>query len=102
MILLVNKDNLFFPSKILKYLYFRRPILGITPKGSVLDCELKQAGHISLHNSDLDGIVDYLERAIFNYESLIGFNQEYWHKFEPKNVVSLYEELVLRLLDKEI
>ena len=90
----VNKDNLFFPSKILKYLYFRRPILGITPEGSVLDGELRQAGHTSIANSDLGSIVAYLERAMADYESLLNFNQDYWHRFEPKNVVAQYKELV--------
>lgn len=90
----VNKDNLFFPSKILKYLYFRRPILGITPEGSVLDGELRQAGHTSIDNSDMEGVVDYLERAMADYESLLGFNQGYWHRFEPCNVVETYKRLV--------
>lgn len=94
----VNKDNLFFPSKILKYLYFRRPILGITPEGSVLDGELRQAGHTSIANSDMEGIVEYLERAMADYESLLSFNQGYWHRFEPCNVVSEYETLIKEML----
>lgn len=94
----VNKDNLFFPSKILKYLYFRRPILGITPEGSVLDGELRQAGHTSIANSDMESIVAYLERAMADYESLLNFNQDYWHRFEPTNVVEQYKELVESLV----
>lgn len=90
----VNKDNLFFPSKILKYLYFRRPILGITPQGSVLDGELQQSGHTSIDNSDMESIVEYLERAMADYESLLNFNQDYWHRFEPKSVVEQYRGLV--------
>lgn len=94
----VNKDNLFFPSKILKYLYFRRPILGITPEGSVLDGELRHAGHTSIDNNDMESIVEYLERAMTDYESLLNFNQHYWHRFEPQNVVAQYEDLVERLV----
>lgn len=94
----VNKDNLFFPSKILKYFYYRRPILGITPKGSVLDGELQQAGHTSIDNSDLDGIISYLERAMTNYETLITFNKDYWLRFVPKNVVKQYKDLVERIV----
>lgn len=96
----VNKDNLFFPSKILKYLYFRRPILGITPSGSVLDNELKKSGHVSLDNSDHHGIVEYLFRALTNYESLLDFDQDYWHRFEPSSVIEQYEEMVNELLKK--
>ncbi len=94
----VNKDNLFFPSKILKYLYFRRPILGITPEGSVLDGELENAGHTSIANSDLEGIVNYLERAMTDYESLCNFNLNYWHRFEPMNVVAEYKQMVEKML----
>lgn len=94
----VNKDNLFFPSKILKYLYFRRPILGITPEGSVLDGELRNAGHTAIANSDMEGIVNYLERAMTDYESLCGFNLDYWHRFEPKNVVAEYQIMVEGML----
>jgi hypothetical protein len=92
----VNKDNLFFPSKILKYLYFRRPILGITPIGSVLDGELQQSGHTSIDNSDIESIVEYLERAMADYESLMNFNHDYWKRFEPTSVVEQYKELVSR------
>ena len=96
----VNKDNLFFPSKILKYFYFRRPILGITPEGSVLDGELRNAGHIAIANSDMEGIVNYLERAMTDYESLCGFNMDYWHRFEPVNVVAEYKEMVEDMLKR--
>ena len=94
----VNKDNLFLPSKILKYLYFRRPILGITPKGSVLDGELRRSGHTSIANSDMESIVEYLERAMTDYDSLLRFNHDYWHRFEPRNVVDAYGDLVERML----
>lgn len=96
----VNKDNLFFPSKILKYLYFRRPILGITPEGSVLDTELHQSGHISIVNSDLEGIVEYLGKAINDYESLLGIDQDYWHRFEPQSVVTQYKTMVKDMLNR--
>lgn len=96
----VNKDNLFFPSKILKYLYFRRPILGITPEGSVLDSELKRSGHVSLDNIDHIGIVEYLLRALTNYESLLYFNQDYWIRFEPSSVLEQYERMIKDLLLK--
>lgn len=96
----VNKDNLFFPSKILKYYYFRRPILGITPEGSVLDCELHKSNHTSIRNSDVDGISDYLERALNNYETLLDFDASYWHRFEPKNVVEEYESIIKDMLSK--
>lgn len=94
----VNKDNLFFPSKILKYLYFQRPILGITPMGSVLDNELQKAGHISIENCNEEEIVAFLERALFDYSSLLSFNVDYWKRFEPLSVVNEYSNIVDRIL----
>lgn len=90
----VNPDNIFFPSKILKYFYFQRPILGITPKGSVLDSELRQANHAVFENSDIDGISAFLFKALTRYESICSFNKAYWEKFKPVNVVNQYETLV--------
>lgn len=89
-----NKDNLFFPSKILKYLYFQRPILGITPKGSVLDIELRQSGHTSITNNDLHSIENYLVRAIIDYASLYEFDPNYWNNYLPSNVVKKYSEII--------
>lgn len=95
----VNKDNLFFPSKILKYLFFRRPILGITPNGSVLDFELRQSGHVSVANTDLQSIEKYLEKAIIDYDSLLSFNYSYWQKFQPSNIVEQYTSMINRYLN---
>ena len=96
----VNKDNLFFPSKILKYLYFRRPILGITPRGSVLENELHNASHVSIENWDVEGIISYLEQAMDDYESLLEFDVDYWLRFKPENVAAQYKILVNRMLNK--
>lgn len=95
----VTPDNrFFFPSKILKYFYFQRPILGISPKGSVLDYELRKSGHCVFDNSDNKGIAEYLYRAITDYESILNFDRDYWHRFEPCNVVSEYETLIKEML----
>ena len=90
----VNKDNFFFPSKILKYFYFQRPILGISPAGSVLHDELHRSRHAVYDCNDIDGIASFLYKAISDYDSVLGFDKNYWHRFEPKNVVSQYKELV--------
>lgn len=90
----VNKNNLFFPSKILKYLYYNKPILGITPKGSVLDYELHASGHAVFVNEDIVSIKNYLYRAITNYSSLYGFDSNYWQRFDPINVMKSYQEMI--------
>ena len=94
----INPDNIFFPSKILKYFYFRRPILGITPNGSVLDDELKASQHSCYDNRDIDGIVDYLNTAVTNYSALCNFSADYWKKFEPSAVVDSYKDAVMKMI----
>ena len=90
----VNKDNIFFPSKILKYFYFKRPIIGITPKGSVLDYELRASGHAVFTNDDIESIKQYLYRLVTNYSSVLSFNANYWHNFKPENVISYYNSII--------
>lgn len=97
----VNPDNFFFPSKIIKYFYFQRPILGITPQGSVLDFELKSAHHISIDNHNVKGITEYLQSAICNYSSLCNFDNDYYMRFSSENVMKKYSSLVSGLLSKK-
>lgn len=95
-----NPENVFFPSKILKYFYFQRPILGITPKGSVLDIELKKSKHSVFDNSDINGVVSFLYRSLTNYQSICEFDYDYWKHFDPQNVVCQYQRLIVELLNK--
>ena len=90
----VNKDNFFFPSKTLKYFYFQRPILGISPTGSVLHDELHRSKHAVYDNSDCDGIADFLYKTITDYNAVVNFDRDYWRRFNPQNVVAQYEKMV--------
>ena len=96
----VNPDNLFFPSKILKYFYFRRPVLGITPIGSVLERELRNSNHTVFSNNDTESIASFLYRAITDYPSILTFDYSYWHRFEPESVVSTYQSWIEDLVSK--
>ena len=98
----VNKTNLFFPSKILKYLYYNKPILGITPRGSVLDYELHASGHAVFMNENITGIKDYLYKAITDYSSVLNYDSYYWHRFDPKNVLQGYKRIIEERIFKNI
>lgn len=97
----VNPENFFFPSKILKYFYFQRPILGITPKGSVLDIELKKSQHFVFDNSDIKLIANFLYQSISNYDSVCRFDKNYWERFKPSRVVEQYYEMIGALLNRK-
>ena len=96
----INPNNIFFPSKILKYFYFQRPILGISPKGSVLEGELNASHHNCYDNRDINGIAECLNTAMTDYSALCNFNANYWKKFEPSAVVDCYRDAVIKMLRK--
>lgn len=93
----VGDDNLFFPSKIMKYFYYQKPILGITPSGSVLDLELAQYGCQSIDNYDIEGIITYLKKAFDDYGTLCYFDKDYWKKFTVESVTEEFMKIIGRI-----
>ncbi len=90
--------NYFFPSKILKYYYFRKPILGITPDDSVLHDELISTGHFVTNANDIQHIETFIMQCVTNYNSLLSFSRNEWEKYDKKNVAIKYEEMIKNLL----
>ena len=95
-------NNVFYPSKVIKYFYYRKPILGISPNGGVLSEELNKSRHSCFDNKDIHGIVSFLERALDDYESLLSFDMHYWEQFSLSHVVAKYNEVVEKLIDKPV
>ena len=69
--------DLNYPSKLLNYFYYRRPILGLTLEDSVAAEELDKSGNFHVRGIDVDSIALFLERAFFNYDSLDTFDKDY-------------------------
>lgn len=93
-----DQGPLFFPSKLIKYLYYEKPIIGITETDSVLDKQLKNNGHYSYTHEDIKGITEYIERAVNSYDSLLSFKKDAWKEFEISNVIKIYKSIVDKLL----
>ena len=89
-----DQGPLFFPSKLIQYYYYNRPIVGLTQEGSVLWKELKSTGHKVYHPDDIDGLERYLESALLNYNLLLNYSQNSWKRFEPKNVAEKYLDIL--------
>lgn len=87
-------ERITFPSKIMKYLFYQKPILGITPDDTVLSTELMNAGHHCYAPNDIEGISSYLHNAITDYQSLCDFKLDYWERFSIDNVVGRYQEQI--------
>ncbi len=89
-----DQGKLFFPSKIIKYFYYRKPILGLTQRGSVLDIELTRTHNYSFENNDTYGICRFLKSAVMNYPSICGNDESYWHNFAVDKINQDYSSMI--------
>lgn len=86
--------NVFFPSKLLDYFYYQKPILGITSKCGVTHDLLVEAGHFVVENGAINELVKYLSRLIEDFNSVMSFNREYYKIFSPEKVRSVYSNII--------
>ena len=89
-----------YPSKLLMYHYYRRPILSIAPSDSIIEDDMLKSGHHCFTYDDVTGIANYLNRAVEDYSSLESFDHNYWHQFTVENVANLYHQELKKLFAK--
>ena len=92
------KNNYFFPSKLLKYFSYQRPILGLVTENSVMSRELIQSGHIALPVNNTSAIKEYIYKALIDYSSLCSFNKDYRKRFYPAAVVNEFITYLNRIV----
>ena len=97
-----NQGLLFFPSKLIQYYYYNRPIIGLTQQESVLWNELTMTGHKVYCPNDFEGIKSCIETALLNYNSLLNYDHDCWTRFEPNNVVEKYIEILNNIFNYAI
>ena len=90
--------NVFFPSKLVDYFYYQRPILGISPKVGVTNEFLTASGHQCFENHNIEGISQYLEQAITDFSSLLIYDKDYYRNFLPSVIANEYERVLTGLL----
>lgn len=91
--------NIFFPSKIMKYFYYGKPILGLTPPHSALQYELEKSRNYVFSNEETESIADFLYYAITDKKYLTGFDTDYWKNFTMERVASQYLSIVEEVLN---
>lgn len=89
-----------WPSKLMLYHYYRKPILSITTKGSIIEDDMIASGHRSFYFDDIQGISNYLSMASNNYDAITHFNHNYWKQFTVENVSGMYLNIVERFFSK--
>lgn len=89
-----NQGPFFFPSKLVRYYFYNKPILALTNVGSVTYIEMRKTGHYCCLPSDLLGIKNYLIKAITDYDSLLGFDSDAWKRFDAQSVSQKYLKII--------
>ena len=96
-----SSQNIFFPSKIMKYFYYGKPILGLTPKNSALQSELSKSNNFYFSNEDYHGIAKFLYYAITNPDFSDGIDKEYWRNFTMERICPRYIDIVTQVFQKK-
>jgi len=89
-----SKENFFFPSKLIEYLTYNKPILGITSKIGVTHDILKKSGHTAIENNKINEIADYFNTVLCDYNLLMSFDRDYYKHYSPDLIVYEYIKLI--------
>lgn len=90
--------NLFYPSKLLKYFCYKKPIVGLTQLDSVVAHELNKTGNKAFEYHDYEGLAEYIHTAITDYDSVNNNDKEYYKRFLIDNTTTLYQDYVKKIL----
>lgn len=78
----------FFPSKIVEYLPFGKPIIGVTPAGSETERILHKTGNLAVSYGDIARLTELIGKALSEGDRSARFNPE---EFHISNVGRLWE-----------
>lgn len=88
------EENIFFPSKLLDYFKYKKPILGISPQIGVTNQFLKESGNYCFDNSDIEGVAGYLEKVLSNTDFIFQYDKDYYKHFLPDEIACKYREVL--------
>lgn len=89
--------NVFFPSKLVDYFYYQRPILGISPKIGVTNQFLTESANFCFTNDDVQGIGNYLIRIVTNVSSIMNYDRNFYKQFLPEEISMAYKTILKEL-----
>jgi glycosyltransferase involved in cell wall biosynthesis len=92
-----GEEGLFFPSKLTDYLAVYKPIIGIIPKNCFSREILSENGHRCFDHGEVENIANFIIGLSKRNEMEINNKIS---KLEVKNVVSIYEHSIEKLMDK--
>lgn len=92
-------EDITYPSKIIKYFFYRKPILGISPHGTVLESELVESRNFCFEPTSISEIADFIVNAISDYSSICNIDYTFWKKFEVSEVSKLYINNIKKMVN---
>lgn len=95
-----QKRNVFFPSKLVDYFYYQKPILGISPKIGVTNHFLTESRNFCYENNDIGGITSYLENLIYNFSSILNYDKHYYLNFSPNKIRNEFSRVLQFIFNK--
>ena len=90
----------FYPSKLMMYHYFQKPIIGITTPTSVMEDDLRKSGHHFFYYGDVKKIKRHIESILYDNQSFCNFDNAYWEQFTLENAYKNYMRVVDNILSK--
>jgi len=89
-----QKNNVFFPSKLLDYFYYKRFIIGITPHHGATAELLNDSQNIAFRNGDVEGLASFYRNMITDNTILLGNDIEYYKKFSSQRQAEIYSRVL--------
>lgn len=93
-----NIENIFFPSKLLDYFLYSKPILGISPKIGITNELLTKSNNTCIENHDVISIYKYFKQAIIDWQSLQNFDKDFYKNFSPECIAKQFNSIINNLL----
>lgn len=88
-----------YPSKLMMYFYYQRPIIGITNPQCQLVKELNETGNTYFYYGESEKMAEMLKDAVLNYNNYLNFDKDYWKRHTVENVQGLYYQLLRERLN---
>ena len=86
-----------YPSKLMMYYYWQKPILGVTTPGSIMERDFQKSGHTYCYYGDKDSIKDYIKNLLLEKE-ISAFDKDYWKQFTVEHAIEDYMKVVNTIL----
>jgi glycosyltransferase involved in cell wall biosynthesis len=93
-----QKENVFFPSKLLDYFLYQRPIIGITPQIGETTELLNKSGNIAICNGDIMKLKTVFSNFIDGNYPL--FVKDFYKNYSPEVLSKQYKDILSFILNR--